>query len=354
VRLAITADNHLDQIQNSPERYETFKRILKTCAHQKINLLIIAGDLFERSLANYHDFEELVNQHRPPDTKVVIIPGNHDPDLNETQIAARSIRVYSEPALLPINDDWMMLLVPYQNNKNMGQVIAQFSTDLKDKRWILISHGDYTQISLEQSRYEHGTYFPLTRSDLRRYQPTHTFLGHLHQPQTADSVIYPGSPCPLDRTETGRRRFVIMDTATNLVTSEPLNSPFVYFQETFLLLPGKNQEEKLHNQIQNRIQTWDLPTDRDFDIRPRIQVRGYTSNRPSIVNILTAGFSKYHFNPDTDLDLSDLYNQSDPDRNYITGQFRTWLQSQIWLDDSELPPHDDIMFEALKLIYGDT
>ncbi len=352
MRIAFTADNHLLQFQDSPDRYHALRNILQTCGNQEVDKLVIAGDLFDKTLANYSDFENLVRTHRPDQTKIAILPGNHDPDLSDKHLAAHGVQVYSDPIFLPLDDQWWILLIPYQKNTSMGQLIASFAPDFEDKRWILVSHGDYTQSVRQQNPAESGTYFPLTRGDLQRYNPAHAFLGHIHRPHSADSVIYPGSPCPLNRTETGLRRFLIFDTSTNQVSSIKINNSEIFFQENFLLIPGKNQEKVLRNEIDQRIQSWSLPPGWEQKTQPYIQVLGYAQNRSKIIEIITNAFSDFLFSSDTHLDLSRLYHHPDPDRDYIAAEFQTWLNSQDWLTGNNEITRQDVLFEALKIIYG--
>ncbi|MCH7720116.1 MAG: hypothetical protein IH988_03880 [Planctomycetes bacterium] len=49
---------------------------------------------------------------------------------------------------------------------------------------------------------------PLTRADLETHNPSLTLLGHIHAPYDGPPIYYPGSPCPIDMSETGLRRFL--------------------------------------------------------------------------------------------------------------------------------------------------
>ena len=59
MRIAITADCHLTTRVKHPERYQALSDIFKQCKEKKVQLLIIAGDLFDSTMANYAEFEEL-------------------------------------------------------------------------------------------------------------------------------------------------------------------------------------------------------------------------------------------------------------------------------------------------------
>ena len=105
-------------------------------------------------------------------------------------------------------------MIPYLPGKTMGDVIGMFADDIEPREWVLCGHGDWLEGRRSPNPYEPGTYMPLTRSDLTQYQPAQVFLGHIHA-RRDEPIHYPGSPCGLDISETGRRRFLLFDTDKN-------------------------------------------------------------------------------------------------------------------------------------------
>ena len=58
----------------------TFSNILKLCQEEKVQLLLIAGDLFDNVHVQENTLEEIKNGFASlKDTIVAIAPGNHDP-----------------------------------------------------------------------------------------------------------------------------------------------------------------------------------------------------------------------------------------------------------------------------------
>jgi DNA repair exonuclease SbcCD nuclease subunit len=352
LKIAFTADNHLTTLARHPQRFQALGDIFQQCGKLQVQLLVIAGDLFDQALANYADFEKLYRETRPRDLKTIIIPGNHDPTLQGKDLAGDGLVVYHQPTLQPLNDSRQMLFLPYLGHQSMGEGIAPFAEALTDQRWILVSHGDYTAGQQPPDPYEPGVYMPLTRPDLAHYQPELVFLGHIHRPQREGIVHYPGSPCPVDITETGTRRFLILDTQQGEVTSHPVNSSLVYFDESFLIIPGENELEGLRTEIENRIQAWDLPPGWESQTQVRVRIYGSaTSSRSDILALAEECFAPYAYYQDQPPALDQLLLSLDEDKAEIAAQMQAWVNALDWKATQTHPDKTHILQEALRIIY---
>jgi exonuclease SbcD len=352
LKIALTADLHLTTLARNPERFLALERMLKQCQETKIKLLIIAGDLFDQSLSNYAEFERLYKTHRPADLKTIIIPGNHDQRLSSASLVGEGLIIHTRPVLLPLNKDWKMLLVPYQPDKTMGETIAPFAADLETSRWILISHGDWSPGLKTRDPYETGVYMPLARSDLDRYQPDLVLLGHIHLPFDDAIVHYPGSPCPINISETGLRRFLILDTERGELIPQIIDSPLLYFDEKFVCLPEDTGLDLLQKEMRERITGWDLPPGWEKRVQVRLEIAGFAPDRDELIRLTRQTFKPFSFFKQGEPILDHLYHIPDPDRAEITKQFRIWLESQEWPADPLSPSRECVLEEALKLVYG--
>lgn len=352
MKIAITADTHLTTLEKNPERFQALEDIFRQCGEQGVQLLIIAGDLFDQSLANYADFEELYQRARPDDLTTIIIPGNHDHTLRKEALAGDGLLVLSEPELKPLNDSRLILFLPYQDHQSMGQGIAPFADSLRDKRWILIGHGDWFGSQKTPDPYEPGVYMTLTQPDLKRYQPELAFLGHIHLAQDDGKVFYPGSPCPLNITETGLRRFLILDTKKGQVSSHPVDSALIYFDEKFLLIPGGDEVGRLKADMSARITAWELPADWEERVQVRVRVYGSSAaSRDEIKSTLEEGFSPFNFYQGQPPSLDQLIFSPDEDRAEIASQVKEWVTGLDWDPDPDQPDKTQILQEALQIIY---
>jgi DNA repair exonuclease SbcCD nuclease subunit len=353
LKIAITADNHLTTRAKNPERFQVLEDIFKRCGERNIQLLIIAGDLFDQTLANYSEFEDLYRAHRPADLTTVVIPGNHDCNLHHSALAGDGLQVYAEPTLRPISDSRQLLFLPYQAELTMGEAIAPFADQLSSQRWILIGHGDWSSSMNTTDPYEPGVYMPLTASDLKRYQPELVFLGHIHLPQADQAVYYPGSPCPLNISETGLRSFITLDTVRGEINTLPVKSPLLYFDESFVMVPAENDLEILIREIEDRIKRWQLPEGWENQVKVRVKINGSArSDRQRILQTVNKQFESFTFYEGNGPDLSGLISSQDPERAAIARQIRVWITKMDWGENPDPPPKSLILEQALKIIYG--
>ena len=117
MKIAITADVHLVPGGEHPERLNALRNIFEQVEAEGIGVLIIAGDLFDKDVQDFKDFESLCRGH--PEVQVKVIPGNHDPALSPGMIAAENVKVYDTVDLVKIGDT-PFLFVPYSKGKSMG------------------------------------------------------------------------------------------------------------------------------------------------------------------------------------------------------------------------------------------
>jgi len=353
MKIAFTADCHLTTQSKNPERFQALANIFKQCEENDVQLLVIAGDLFDQDLPNYAEFDELYHSSRAGDLTTVIIPGNHDQRLSQGTLLGEGLLVYSEPTLQPLDDSRKILFLPYQDKKTMGELIAPFAGELQNQRWVLIGHGDWTAGRNTPDPYEKGLYLPLTRTDLDTYRPELVFLGHIHLAQQDQNLYYPGSPCPLDISETGLRRFLILDTDRGEVTSHQVDSPLLYFDEQFIMLPSENGLDLLLNEIRHRIKAWNLHKGWNKKVRLRVKVSGSSNlNRQEILKSIDKAFSGYSYYNNEKPQVSDLIFSIDPDRIEISNQFKTWIEDLDWKSDPNSPSKMEILDQALKIIHG--
>lgn len=352
MKIAFTADNHLTTRARNPERYQALANILQQCEINQVKLLVIAGDLFDQSLPNYVDFETLYKENAPPDLKTIIIPGNHDLQLNQDSLALDGVYIYNKPTLLPLNKNWKILLLPYLPGETMGSVIAPYFEEISGERWILIGHGDWSAGIKTPDPYEPGVYMPLTRMDLSLYKPSLVFLGHIHLPFNEDFVYYPGSPCPVNKKETGLRRYLILDTDQGLITPHLVESPVLYFEEKFVIIPMVNELGYLKNLMEKRINAWQLPKGWQSYVQVQIEVAGFSSNRDGVLKLIQDIFTPYNLDPDADINLANLFHEQDPDRSEIAQNIKEWIDKLDWNPEELEPDKQEILEEALKVIYG--
>ncbi|MFO7890630.1 MAG: metallophosphoesterase [bacterium] len=351
MQIAVTADLHLSERKKYPERYRALELLLDTLLNMKINQLIIAGDLFDQESHNYKDFDSVCSNIKYKNIQFHIIPGNHDPSLQKTMLSSENTRVYSSPEFKQFDlMSMMFFFLPYTRDKTMGECIAKNSEKLDKNKWILISHGDWIPGMSEPNPWEPGIYMPLTRSDIEQFRPAQVICGHIHKPIDSAGIHYPGSLCGLDINETGKRRFLTIDSETGSIASFPIYPDIIYFNESITVLPVQDEEKYLQNQIKKMVDSWEIPVSEKNKIRLRLRVSGYSKDKNKLFKLINQELKDITFH-DHKPDLSQVYVSDDLDREEITKQVYREIENLHWPEKKDEPDKDRILLHALRVIY---
>lgn len=351
MKIAVTADVHLTTRGQHPERFNALANILERVEDLGISQLIIAGDLFDHNVQDYSEFEEVCGKHER--VTMHVIPGNHDPRLEEAHIVAPNVRVYSDPAIVDL--ELPFLFVPYRPGMTMGEAIAPLHDQLQSQKWVLVGHGDYSGGPRRPNPYEPGIYMPLSRSDIERFRPRTVLLGHIHLPIDEAPVHYPGSPCGLNISETGQRRFLVYDTDTGLLNPCSIQTDVVFFQESFMIVPCADEVQRLTEDIRRRIADWRLDQS-DWDrVQVRVDARGFCLDRQAVADTLADGFRGLAFYKDGLPDVSGLSVSSDAELQWIATRVEQLIDELDWpsAEGSDEPQRSQIIDHALRVIYGE-
>lgn len=353
MKIAITADCHLTDPKENPDRFQALQYICDRMAALRIHVLVIAGDLFQSENRHYAAFERLCCEEKNRQIRFVIIPGNHDAQLSPKLLSAENIEVIHETCVRMLSESLTpVLFVPYRKGKAMGDEIGTQQDRLRNERWVLIGHGDWVGGLSAPHPSEPGIYMPLTRSDLEVFKPARVVMGHVHKPADGE-VMYPGSSCPLDIHETGPRRFLVLDLETLNTESIPVDTGTVYFDEILLALPVSDEARFIEEEIRTRIKSWNLTKDQRARVHVRVRVQGYTRDKELLVETVRKGFTGYAIYPNGECDFSDVYFSDDAERNEIVQRVSKALQKLGRPAGPLEPDLEEMMREALHTVYGE-
>lgn len=196
----------------------TFQRIIDEARDIHADLLLISGDLFHRQpLAR--DLKEVNYLFSTiPGTRIVITAGNHDR-------IRRSSALYSFtwcPNVTFLMDENITSVYfedlntevygfSYHTSEITENKMAGFSLAPTNRTKILMFHGGDAK------------HAPFDKNALAEYPFSYFALGHIHKHAVLidKRMAYPGSPEPLDMTETGTHGFYVgeIDSMTGHVTS---------------------------------------------------------------------------------------------------------------------------------------
>jgi exonuclease SbcD len=220
MRLIHIADVHLGAVPDSnmpwsadrkKEIWESFVHVLDVCNEEKADLLLIAGDLFNRQPL-IRELRE-VNYYfgRLKTAQVVMIAGNHD------YISARSNYEGFEwiPQVHMLMKDTMDFVdlpeiqtrvygFSYHKKEITEPLYDAVQPACKDRINILLAHGGDAR------------HVPIDKKKLQESGFDYIALGHIHIPQIiTNKMAFTGSLEPQDKKEVGERGYIIGEITTD-------------------------------------------------------------------------------------------------------------------------------------------
>ena len=192
IKIVHIADVHLDSTfaglsarereERRAELRRAFSRVCAICREESVDLLLIAGDLFENDYVS-GDTPSFVAAELSaiPDTRVFISPGNHDPYGARSPYRSASfsdnVHIFTEPKISAVDIPSLNTTVygyGFDSAFLRGSPLERFSVNDKSRINILCAHGD---LGNPDSQYGGISEESLTRSFL-----DYAALGHIHTP----------------------------------------------------------------------------------------------------------------------------------------------------------------------------
>jgi DNA repair protein SbcD/Mre11 len=226
IKFLHTADLHLDSpfkgLKNLPDSiftriknstFSAFDRILQIAIEQKVDFVVIAGDVYDRELRSVQaqtrlrkGFEMLANH----EVTVFISHGNHD------HIGGDWLSI-NWPKNVHFFKNGIVEMLPYYKNNHTTVHLYGFSypqravTDNKTMEYKKVEGAKYHIGILHgalEGNSEHNRYAPFTVNQLVEKRFNYWALGHIHQKQIlheSPHIIYPGNIQGLHRGEKGEK-----------------------------------------------------------------------------------------------------------------------------------------------------
>lgn len=191
------------------EIWTSFERIVRKAGEEKLDLLLLAGDLFEEKYFTLGDIKRLRDIfHLAEGTNIVISAGNHD-TLNRNSLYKMidwpdHVYIFPSQGLSKKDyDDKNLSIYGYSwdRGEKREDIFQGFPGLDKDRINILLIHGDVYD--------KNSQYLPLDKNYLESLGFNYIALGHIHKPEIFSSrMAYCGSPEPLSFGERGPRGII--------------------------------------------------------------------------------------------------------------------------------------------------
>lgn len=347
MKIGITADLHLKK--DYQERYNSFEYILKEIKNCGIKNLFIAGDLFDKETNDFKEFDKICSRFK--DINIFIIPGNHDEKIEQRFFTEKNINIIKEVKMLNIGN-LNILFVPYKGKVSMDEEITKFFMNNEvPSEWVLIGHGDYLTSKKESNPYEPGFYMTLTSNLVNRFLPKLVILGHIHKPEIYGKVVYTGSPVSIDCTETGKRRFLIIDTEKIDLESINVKTDIIYFSETLLVIPI-NEIEWVKKKIDVMIKNWGLDEDELKKVKLKLKVTGFSYERDRLKSEVLEYISSKNISLNEEIEFNVKVAREDV-RFYLLERFLNIVDDEKYRRISNFAEKDDIIEAGMETIFGE-
>ena len=208
------------------EQRAAFKKVIEYIKENDINYLFISGDLYEQEYIRKSTIDYINNLFKEiNNTKIFIVPGNHDPYLKEsyynTYNWAENVKIFTSNVEKVENDDADIYGYGFNNYEmNLNQLKEIKNID-KNKINILITHG-----TLIEGNEINGVYNPISLNELNKKGFDYIALGHIHK----RSEYYPGSLISMGFDELGEHGFIAGEII-NKNTDKKINKKFIKTDE---------------------------------------------------------------------------------------------------------------------------
>ena len=211
VTLLHTADIHLDNLPanstQSPKAYRAFEAIIDCAQSVGVDLVLIAGDLFDHNRVDEQAVAFAQDQLRRLACPAVILPGNHDClqadgiyRRHDFSAACNNVRVISDPEGQSITFADLDLRIwgrGMEAHEPGFHPLAHLPTrDANPTRWhVAMAHGFFYEDFETPERSS-----PILASEIRQTGWDYVALGHKHvmadHSQGGVAAWYPGTPQP--------------------------------------------------------------------------------------------------------------------------------------------------------------
>lgn len=196
---------------------ETFVKVIDAAEDKKVDLLLIAGDLFHMppSEGMLRDVDYILS--KLTHTKTIIIAGNHDymkPDspLANYKFSSTTICLSADK----ISNVYM---------KDINTCVTGFSYNSKENEEDILNHIKPAKQGAINILLAHGgdaKHLPFNKKTMRETNFDYVALGHIHKPEVIkeNRVIMCGSLEPIDYTDTGARGYIYGEVSDGIVKTE--------------------------------------------------------------------------------------------------------------------------------------
>ena len=236
------------------EQRQVFKKIIDYIKENNIPYLFICGDLYDCKYVKETTIEFINDSFKNiPDTKIFIVPGNHDPLLKNSYYQNynwnENVYIFNSEISLFEFEDVDIYGFGFDDFYLKTNNLNEIKIKNKNKLNILLTHG-----SLNASELADMQYNPISENVLKSIGFDYVALGHIHKRETiSKNIVYPGSTISLGFDELGEHGILDVILDRNSLNINFIKMDDTIFEEITLNITNIKTEEELIENINNLI-----------------------------------------------------------------------------------------------------
>lgn len=267
----------VNEIRNATRR--AFEKVLHAAIAEKVDFLVIAGDLYDTGLKSFESVlffnKQMVDLH-DSGIDVYLIYGNHDAASKLTKQLRPPANVHVLRANEPqtIFNDKMGVAIHGQSFATpeiTEDLAANYPAPVRDLFNIGILHTNLAGYS------EHANYAPCSLEELKNKGYQYWALGHVHNRQvlcTDPYIVYPGNIQGRHGKEQGEKSSELVTVSeTGTVSVQQIPTSVVPWLEVTISASGCHTADEVYDKIRTELQR-EFPEDNERVSAIRVKIAG--------------------------------------------------------------------------------
>ncbi|MFW6008732.1 MAG: metallophosphoesterase family protein [archaeon] len=274
IHIGLKFNNYPDYIQDKliKARFDVIDTLVNKANERKANLLVIAGDLFDKHNISEKSVLKVINKFdRFSGDAILILPGNHDFDNGGVELWQKFRNNLSDKIIL-LNEKKVYDLKKFDLNvkvyaapcdgkhsstNNLSWIknrnfIEQKMIGNENKYKIIVAHGALDGISPDMT----DEYFKMSRDELKKLEMDLYLLGHTHLPYPFEKrvinrkIFNCGTPEPdgMNYSKKGNCWFIEIDKNNNIEAEQIKTGKFRFYDLDYEI-SNKEEFNKLKKQL---------------------------------------------------------------------------------------------------------
>ena len=234
------------------EQRNAFRKVIEYIKENNIDYLFIAGDLFEENDVRKSTIEFINDEfEKIPTTKVIIVPGNHDPFIKNSYYDKfefnENVYIFKEKIEVYEDDNIRIYGVGFTDFYMNDNPLKDLKIEKDLKTTILISHSDVNGVQDKNG----FSYNPILLSKLKELDFDYAALGHIHNIDFIpnEKISYSGSTISLGFDELGQHGVIVGELENGNLTTSFLQIDDRLFTEHELNVENYSSDEEIIEKI---------------------------------------------------------------------------------------------------------